>query len=63
MTSTPSRIACSTAAAESESRQPSGPQTLYSITQAPGATPCSGPRSTPNTLADWSTLPADVDDV
>ena len=29
MTSTPSRIACATAAAESEPKQPSAPQTLY----------------------------------
>ena len=36
------------------------PQTLYTDTQAPGATPLIGPRSTPNTSADSSTLPAAV---
>ena len=54
ITLTPSRIACSTAAAESESKQPSMPQTLYTDTQAPGAMPLIGPRSTPNTLAEAS---------
>ena len=39
MTLTPSRIACWTAAIESESKQPCERQTRYSITCAPGATP------------------------
>ena len=60
MTSTPSRIACATAAAESEGKQPSSPQTLYSITHAPGATPLIGPRSTPKIGALSTMLPAAV---
>ena len=59
MTSTPSRIAWATAAAESELKQPAGPHTLYSMTQAPGAMPASGPRSTPKTGAEATGLPAD----
>ncbi len=39
------------------------PQTLYTETHAPGATPLIGPRSTPNTGAEASTLPAVVEPV
>src|SRR6478735_6021352 len=61
MTLTPSRTAWPTARVESELKQPAGPQTLYSITQAPGAMPASGPRSTPKTGAEATGLPAEVE--
>ena len=51
MTLTPSMIACWTAATESELKQPCSRQTLYTITQAPGAMPLTGPRSTPKASA------------
>ena len=35
------------------------PQTLYTETHAPGAMPLIGPRSTPNTGAEATGLPAD----
>jgi hypothetical protein len=47
MTSTPSVMACPTAATESEPKQPDARQTRYWITRAPGAMPQTGPRSTP----------------
>ena len=60
MTSTPSRIACATAAEESEGKQPASPQTLYPMTHAPGATPLMRPRSTPKTGVLSTMLPAAV---
>src|SRR5687768_8123102 len=60
MTSTPSRTARATAAAESESKQPSIPHTLYDITHAPGAIPWTGGSAEPRTETPSTTLPADV---
>src|SRR3954453_19017649 len=47
ITLTPSVMACCTADTESELKQPPSRQTRYWITRAPGATPQTGPRSTP----------------
>src|SRR5262249_308405 len=63
MTSTPSRIAFSIAAAESESKQPSAPHTLYDAIHAPGATPEMMPRSIPSGFACTPESPAAVVEV
>ena len=60
MTSTPSRIAWATAAAESDEKQPWMPQTLYDITHAPGAMPWIGGFGEPSTETLLTMLPADV---
>src|SRR5690242_2822249 len=51
MTPAPSRIACCTAAATSDAKQAPLSQTLYTASQAPGATPVTVPRGMPSGLA------------
>src|SRR5215217_7650177 len=63
ITSTPSTIAWPTAAAESEEKQPWMPQTLYSMSQAPGARPWIGGSSAPSTDTSSTMSPAEVDEV
>src|SRR5262249_43268048 len=63
MTSTPSWIACPTAAALSDAKQPRMPQTLYSMTHAPGARPWMSASGMPSTDTFVSMLPPAVDAV
>src|SRR5262245_35267324 len=63
MTSTPSSMACPTAAAESESKQLCGPQTLYAMTYAPGAIPWMSGRSVPRIETSVTMSPAAVEAV
>ena len=63
ITLTPSRIACPTAAAESERSSPSRRRPCTPTPRRPARRRCSGPRSTPNTGADRDQLPAAVDAV
>ena len=63
ITSTPSRIACWTAATESDGKQPCSRQTRYMITCAPGAMPLIGPRSIPKIGALETGSPAAVEAV
>ena len=63
MTLTPSSMASWTAAAESDEKQPSSPQTLNISTFARGAMPEMMPRGMPKMLAATLPLPAAVDEV
>src|SRR5262245_17043045 len=63
ITLTPSRMARPTAAAESEAKQPWMPQTLYSMTHAPGASPWMSPSNAPSTDTFWTMFPPAVDAV